>query len=248
MEHESYISEFLRRHHQKCWRPTVALLDMDGTLYDSMGNHTAAWKRMTDEIGMNIDRNEFYLFEGMTGAATINMLFNREFGRDATDDEKTGLYRRKTEYFKELPPVSPMPGAQSLLAQMADAGMKRVLVTGSGQASLIDRLERDFPGAFVPELMVTSRNTTHGKPHPEPYIKGMQLARVRPSNCIAVENAPLGVRSADAAGAFTVGLTTGPIPREELVKAGAAIVYGSMQEFADDFAALTLDLFNTELP
>lgn len=248
MEYEKLISGFLRRHHLKSVKPTVALIDMDGTLYDSMVNHTAAWKRMTDEIGMDIRREEFYLFEGMTGAATINMLFNREFNRDATEEEKAGLYRRKTEYFRELPPVKVMPGASELLDMMAETGMRRVLVTGSGQTSLIDRLNRDFPGIFDPGLMVTSRNTTHGKPHPEPYIKGMQLAGARPSNCIAVENAPLGVRSADASGAFTVGLTTGPVPREELLKAGAAVVYDSMQQFADDFPQLILSLFNTELP
>lgn len=247
MRYKEQILAFLHRHHMESITPVAALIDMDGTLYDSMKNHAAAWKRMTDEIGMNIPYDEFFLFEGMTGAATIELLFQREFNRNATDDEKEQLYKLKTEYFKELPAVKPMPGASTLLNEMKDMGMTRVLVTGSGQKSLIDRLSADFPDMFSPELMVTSRNVTKGKPHPEPYIKGMQLAGVGPKKSIVVENAPLGVKAGDRAGAFTIGITTGPIPADELTKAGAAVVFGSMTEFADEFPQLMLEIFNTSV-
>ncbi len=245
MEFETHIKNFLRRHHFENITPVAALIDMDGTLYDSMKNHAAAWKRMTDEIGMNIPYDEFFLFEGMTGAATIEMLFEREFNRKATDDEKERLYRVKTEYFKEMTPVKPMPGAAGLLSQMEQMGMKRVLVTGSGQLSLIDRLERDFPGAFDASMMVTSRNVTKGKPHPEPYIKGMQLAGVGPRKSIVIENAPLGVEAGDRSGAFTIAVATGPIPKDALEKAGAAIVFDSMSQLEENFAGLMMAIFNT---
>ena len=55
----------------------AALIDMDGVLYDSMRNHTTAWYRMATEMGIGCCRDEFYLYEGMTGAATIDILFNR---------------------------------------------------------------------------------------------------------------------------------------------------------------------------
>ena len=125
-----------------------------------------------------------------------------------------------------------------------EVNMRRVLVTGSGQRSLIDRLEKDFPGAFTSSMMVTSRDVKCGKPHPEPFIKAMEMARVRPSQAIAIENAPLGVKSASAAGAFTVAVTTGPIPREELIKAGAAIVFDSMEQCAEMLPQLVFKMFN----
>lgn len=218
--------------------PTTVLFDMDGTLYDSMRNHTAAWHRMISELGIPCTRDEFYLYEGMTGASTINRLFSRAYGRSATEAEVTELYHRKTVYFSELPEVPPMAGARELVDKIVDRGLRPVLVTGSGQQSVIERLNRDFPGAFADDMRVTARDVVKGKPSPEPYLKGMEKAGVAPWNAIAVENAPLGVRSASASRAFTIAVTTGPIPREEMEKAGADIIYDSMTQLAEEFPSL----------
>ena len=238
------ILSFLQRRHYKQLQPLAALIDMDGTLYDSMGNHADAWHRLATELGIPTTREEFFLYEGRTGASTLNLLFNRAYNRDATAQEIEELYARKALYFTQMPAVKPMPGAMQMLNFFKEVNMRRVLVTGSGQRSLIDRLEEDFPGAFTSSMMVTSRDVKCGKPHPEPFIKAMEMARVRPSQAIAIENAPLGVKSASAAGAFTVAVTTGPIPREELIKAGAAIVFDSMEQCAEMLPQLVFKMFN----
>ncbi|MCI9607577.1 MAG: HAD-IA family hydrolase [Muribaculaceae bacterium] len=227
------IDSFLERHNYVALEPRAALIDMDGTLYDSMPNHAEAWMKMVSEIGISACREEFFMYEGRTGASTINLLFNREFGRDATEAEIKELYHRKTVYFNELPPVEPMPGAAELLRFLEQVGMKRVLVTGSGQSSLISRLEHDFPGAFTEDMMVTGRDVTHGKPAPDPFLMAMKKAGVSPAQSIVIENAPLGVEAGDAAGAFTIGVTTGPIPGAALKNAGAAIVFDDMRTLAD---------------
>jgi HAD superfamily hydrolase (TIGR01509 family) len=241
---DDIILSFLQRRHYKQMQPLAALIDMDGTLYDSMGNHADAWHRLATELGIPTTREEFFLYEGRTGASTINLLFNRAYNRDATAQEIEELYARKALYFTQMPAVKPMPGAMQMLNFFKEVNMRRVLVTGSGQRSLIDRLEKDFPGAFTSSMMVTSRDVKCGKPHPEPFIKAMEMARVRPSQAIAIENAPLGVKSASAAGAFTVAVTTGPIPREELRKAGAAIVFDSMEQCAEMLPQLVFKMFN----
>lgn len=241
---DDIILSFLQRRHYKQLQPLAALIDMDGTLYDSMGNHADAWHRLATELGIPTTREEFFLYEGRTGASTLNLLFNRAYNRDATAQEIEELYARKALYFTQMPAVKPMPGAMQMLNFFKEVNMRRVLVTGSGQRSLIDRLEEDFPGAFTSSMMVTSRDVKCGKPHPEPFIKAMEMARVRPSQAIAIENAPLGVKSASAAGAFTVAVTTGPIPREELIKAGAAIVFDSMEQCAEMLPQLVFKMFN----
>lgn len=211
----------------------AALIDMDGVLYDSMRNHTAAWYRMATEMGIDCCREEFYLYEGMTGAATIDILFNRAYGHPATPDEARELYARKAKYFTEQGEPVMMPDAHRMLTTLRDCAIERILVTGSGQQSILDRLDRDYPGIFLPGKRVTAHNVTHGKPHPEPYLRGMEMAGCAATECIVIENAPLGVQAGKAAGCFTVAITTGPIPRERLVESGADIVYGSMAEFAD---------------
>lgn len=242
------VTEFLRRHHYRRLSPRAALIDMDGTLYDSMPRHVEAWTHLVRSLGIECDPSEFYLYEGRTGASVINLMMRRAFGRDATDDEKTSLYRLKTEYFARQPGQAPvMPGAPQMLSTLKEVGLKRVLVTGSGQGTLLDRLDTDFPGIFLEGMRVTSRDVTHGKPHPEPFIRAMQIAGVRPSEAMAIENAPLGVEAADRAGAFTVGITTGPIPRAALEEAGAAVVFGSMQQAADAMPMLLMAMLTVSL-
>ncbi len=218
--------------------PRAALIDMDGTLYDSMGNHADAWLRVATEAGIEATRDEFFLYEGRTGASTIDILFNRQFGRNATDKEKKDLYHLKTIYFQQLPPVHPMPGAKKLLESLKHAGVKRVLVTGSGQNSLLSRIDTDFTGLMREDLRITSADVHRGKPDPEPYLKAIDMALTSAPYCVAFENAPLGVESAHRAGVFTVAITTGPIPAEKMWDAGADIVYNSMEECADLFPRL----------
>lgn len=226
--------------------PRAALIDMDGTLYDSMPRHAAAWHKMVAELGIELPISEFYLHEGRTGADTINLLFEKHFNRKATDSEIDSLYHLKTVYFQELPDVSTMPGAAEMLQFLMGIGMKRVLVTGSAQNSLIERIDTDFPGAFAPDMKVTANEVRYGKPAPDPFLLAMKKAGVRPMQSIVIENAPLGVEAGDKAGAFTIGITTGPIPQSTLYDAGAAIVFPSMKDFADKlpFLIYSLDTFS----
>lgn len=239
------IQDFLSRHDYINVVPRAALIDMDGTLYDSMPSHARAWQTMMKEIDIDVPLADFFRYEGRTGASTIDILVNKAFGRAATDDEKTELYRRKTELFAAMPPVDPMPGAKEMLDFLATVDIKRVLVTGSGQSTLIARLDKDYPGAFSADMRVTSRDVKHGKPSPEPYLRGMALAGVKPNECMVVENAPLGVESGHASGAFTVGVNTGPIAEQELKDAGADITFPSMKAFAEALPLLIYGLLTT---
>lgn len=244
------------RHNIKAWldahgmthmTPGAWLMDMDGTLYDSMPNHANAWWRMVQEYGIDAIPEEFYMFEGATGRFTIDRLMQRCFGRKASDKEVEEMYHRKTELFKELPEPEIMPGAKELVDTVRSLPEHPtiILVTGSGQGSLLDRLNNDYNGAFPDDKRITARNVTKGKPDPEPYVKAAELAGVPASRCIAVENAPLGVESAHRAGVFTIAVTTGPIPAQAMWDAGADVVFDSMPQCASQIKEL-LHLLNNE--
>ena len=220
----------------------AALIDMDGTLYDSMPNHARAWMQLMHYINVRAREEEFFLYEGCTGAHIVDKMIRREFNRPATESEKVDLYALKAKYFVEQSEVPVMPGAIHMVEYFRQHDIDRVLVTGSGQNSLLSRLEKDFPGSFPQEKRVTSASVAHGKPHPEPFLKGLELAGVKADEAIAIDNAPLGVRSAHDAGVFTIGVVTGPIPCEELEKAGADVVYNSMKECADNLPKLIDDI------
>ncbi len=213
----------------------AVLFDMDGVLYDSMPMHARAWEEIIQSYQIPCTREEFYMFEGRTGVSTINLLFQRTFQRDATKEEIQEIYDKKTARFRELDKQAVMPGAMKVLSQVKASGLTIVLVTGSGQLSLLDNLNTNFPGYFQKELMVTAYDVIHGKPHPEPYLQGLKKANVNPQEAIVVENAPLGVQSAVAAGIFTVAVNTGPLDDNVLWNAGANILFSDMQIFADNW-------------
>lgn len=210
-----------------------ALIDMDGVLYDSMPYHTLAWQQMMTEIGISTSREEFYLYEGMTGKATIDLIFQRELSRHASDEEASRLYRRKADLFVEMGRKERMRDADRMIRTLMDAGVGRVLVTGSAQNSLISRLNEDYPGAFSEDMRVTALDVKHGKPDPEPYLRGLDKAGVTADEAFVIENAPLGVRAGKNAGIFTIAVTTGPIPREAFEQEGADLIFPSMSAFAD---------------
>lgn len=211
----------------------AALIDMDGVLYDSMPFHAKAWYDMFTEFGLVTDPNEYYLYEGMTGDATIQKLIKRELGRDATEQEKRDLYTRKAELFVGAGKKNVMPHADEMLNALKEAGINTVLVTGSAQGSLLESLDHDYPGFFPKERMVTALDVINGKPDPEPYLKGLEKAGVNKDEAFVIENAPLGVRAGKAAGLFTIAVTTGPIPREVFEKEGADLIFPDMKSFAE---------------
>jgi HAD superfamily hydrolase (TIGR01509 family) len=207
----------------------AVFFDMDGVLFDSMPAHAEAWVRAIHRVGLPFTHYEAYMHEGRTGQGTINGIFQRELGRDATEEERKSIYKHKSAEFEKLGEASPMSYAGKLLQMLKDKGLEIVLVTGSGQPSLLDNLEAHFPGIFTKELMVTAFDVKYGKPHPEPYLMALQKAKVAPWEAVVVENAPLGVEAAVGAGIFTVAVNTGILEDKVLVDAGANIVLAGME-------------------
>jgi len=214
---------------------------MDGVLYNSMPSHAKAWHRAMAHFGYEFPEQEAYMHEGRTGASTINIVSRRQRGVEESEERIQEIYRVKSQFFNEYPPAEPMPGALELLRKLQAQGLKILIVTGSGQASLLDRLNHHFPGVFCRELMVTAFDVKRGKPDPEPYLMGLQKGVLRAEECVVVENAPLGVRAAKAAGIFTIAVNTGPLPDEALINEGADLLLPSMQALCDAWDALTVE-------
>ena len=143
------------------------------------------------------------------------------------------MYARKSAVYASCPPAEVMKGVKQVLQQIAQMGMTIMVVTGSGQQSLLDHLTSDFAPYIQRQNIISAFDVQRGKPHPEPYLKGLEKGGLKPNEAIVVENAPLGVKAGVAAGIFTVAVNTGPLPPEMLSEAGAGIVFPSMQALAD---------------
>jgi HAD superfamily hydrolase (TIGR01509 family) len=212
----------------------VVFFDMDGVLYDSMPNHVQAWGEILSKWGLKAEPEDFYLMEGRTGNSTINIVVKQNWGREATPEEQKSIYTQKAQRFVELNAIAkPIPGILDVLEKVKQLGLKLVVVTGSGQPTLFNNLDTHFPGFFNKDLMITAYDVQYGKPHPEPYLKGLKKANIKPDEAIVIENAPLGIESAVAAGIYTIAVNTGPLPDKILWEAGANVVFPSMKALAE---------------
>ena len=217
----------------------AVLFDMDGVLFDSMPYHSEAWHTVMKSHGLTLSREEAYMHEGRTGASTINIVFQRELGREATQEEIESIYQEKSVLFNSYPEAKRMPGAWELLQKVKKDGLIPMVVTGSGQLSLLERLEHHYPGMFHKELMVTAFDVKYGKPNPEPYLMALKKGGLKADEAIVVENAPLGVEAGHNAGIFTIAVNTGPLNGQVLLDAGADLLFPSMQALNDTWDMMT---------
>lgn len=231
--YESAVRQYLLQHQFDQLVLKAVLFDMDGVLFDSMPNHARSWAQVCTRFGLDMTPEEAYLHEGRTGASTINILTQRQWGRNATEEEIAKIYEEKCHLFNACPEAEKMKGAEPLLHKIKAEQLGLFVVTGSGQKSLLDRLDEGFPGIFNRAHIVSSRDVKHGKPHPEPYLLGLSRAQVHPYEAIVVENAPLGVQASAAANIFTIAVNTGPLNPKVLEEAGANLVFPSMQALCD---------------
>lgn len=208
--------------------PKVFLFDMDGVIFDSMPFHASSWHRAFKEVSIQFSEYEVYLQEGATGSRTVNQVFLAQKGRVATPEEIKDIYALKCRFFEECGEPKPMPLMDKVLDLLRSEGKIIGLVTGSGQKSLLSTLNKHYPGVFVPERMVTAFDVKKGKPDPEPYLMGLKKCGVEASEAVVIENAPMGVQAAKAAGIFTIAVNTGILENQCLIDAGADIVFDSV--------------------
>jgi len=229
------IEKFITSNKYPAFNPRAVFFDMDGVLYDSMGSHATAWIEALKQMGLPFTVNEAYLNEGRTGASTIDGVFIKEFGRNATEEEKQTIYLKKSRLFETLKHSEKIPYVTDLLTKIKSQKLEIYVVTGSGQPSLIDSLELNFPGVFEKKKMVTAFDVQFGKPNPEPYLIALKKSGLKPWEAVVIENAPLGVESSSKAGLFTIAVNTGPLDPVVLSDSGANIVFDSMKELYDQW-------------
>ena len=216
--------------------PKVVFFDQDGVLFNSMPYHARAWELAMNENGLPFTENQTYRNEGRTGSSVINEAHRLVQGKDATPELIEAVYAAKSAHFirltgGQLPEL--IPGIKDVLSFLHSNGVQCWVVTGSGQRNLINSLNDTFGGVFTG--IISAFDVTHGKPNPEPYLKAWERSGFSKEECMVVENAPLGVRAAKAAGLYTCAVNTGPLPDSTLADEQADKIFSNMQALLEWF-------------
>ncbi|MBM3835594.1 MAG: HAD family phosphatase [Verrucomicrobia bacterium] len=193
------------------------LFDFDGTLARTMEDNYRAWRAITKDYGLDLQPEDYYPYEGLRAEELVPWLFRSKplVGADART-----LSRLKDEYYLKHHQFSLYPGVERLVSDLKHHKVSLAIVT----AGLRGRIEKSVPPAFLAsfDTIITGEMTARGKPHPDPYLKATEQVGLEPSECIVVENAPIGVEAAKAAGCFCVAVCS-TVDRKLLKRADAVV-------------------------
>lgn len=187
-------------------RIKAVLFDLDGVLIDSLDIHFQAWTEVLRSYGVhNLTRFDVALREGEKAEVSARE-FAKKFGLELTKEDITALLAKKRSIYAENAPKALTPGAGNLLRKLKREGFQIGLVTGSVAKNLKEIMTAEEWDIF--DMMITGGEVTEAKPSPEPYIKAAEKLGLRTEDCLAIENAPLGIESAKKAGMKVIAITS----------------------------------------
>ncbi len=177
------------------------LFDFDGTLGKTMEDHFNAWRDTLKDYQIDINENDYYPLEGMSME-----LIARKLCKENTlkNDDINSIVSKKKLKFISKNNFKFYPGVEEIIEKLLKSKNKIGIVTSSHSDQLEQVVPRDFLRKF--HCIVYGNEVSKGKPEPEPYIKGIERLNLSSEECIAIENAPLGISSAKSAGLYCIGV------------------------------------------
>lgn len=185
----------------------AVIFDMDGVIADTNPTHDVAWRKFLtryDIVPTDDDlQNHMY---GKHNSYILNYFLKREI----VADELLRLQFEKEALFRELYTdiAQPLPGLLAFLEGLHQKGVKLGIAT-SAPVENLEMMVSQIP--FLNEVMgsmLSEKDVSHHKPHPEVYLKSAARLGIDPSQCIVFEDSVSGVNAGLAAGMKVVGVTT----------------------------------------
>ncbi|MDY6877884.1 MAG: HAD family phosphatase [Chloroflexota bacterium] len=205
--------------------PRAIIFDMDGLMVDSEPLAEWAWNQVLARYGHTLDAQTFRQILGMRVADSALFICHR-FPLPITAEE--ALAERERLFMEAAPArLCACPGLYPLLDELAERGLPLGVAT-SGHRRYVTLVLRMLGIDRFFQAVVTGDEVARGKPAPDIYLLAAERLDVPPNFCLALEDAPLGVESACAAGMACVA-----VPNEwtaSLEFPGAYRVFNSLNE------------------
>ncbi len=215
----------------------AVLFDFDGTLADSFEFHIEAWEHVLEKRKIPFNPFVVYYNEGRP-VEEIAALILEEAGMSLPEDEIANLIQQKNVHFQKHNQAAPFPGVVELLKKLKGSRRKTGLVTGTLRKNLDAAVDASFLKLF--DAIVTVEDAEKGKPAPAPYLAAASKLGLSPKVCLVIENAPMGIASAKAAGMRCAALAT-TLDAKYLQEADA--VYKNPQELVQLITDVTCASF-----
>jgi beta-phosphoglucomutase family hydrolase len=205
---------------------TGVIFDMDGVLVASAAPHMRSWQILAQNYGLEISPETFRATFGKTSRDIIREIW----GPSTSEEDLRRLDREKEAAYRELITgcVPLMPGCREVLQRLRAAGCG-IAVATSGPPENLELVLSEGLIASCFDAEVHGFNIFRGKPAPDCFLLAAERLGIPPSQCVVVEDAPVGIAAARAANMPAIALV-GTHPRDVLAATSAACIVDSLGE------------------
>lgn len=206
----------------------AVIFDLDGLMIESEQFNFDVIRRLLEKYGKQVDEAWFEPTIGMDNLETAEFMINA-----------TGLHLTPVAFIQEkhnlmigvLPEVTkPNPGLMEVLGDLVDAQLKLGVASNSFKVYVRTALETlGVYGSFG--CVLSADDVEHTKPAPDIYLLAAERLGVQPEKCLALEDSPLGMQAALAAGMACVAIPNPHLKGEDF--GDATFVFPSLVEFRE---------------
>jgi beta-phosphoglucomutase len=177
------------------------IFDMDGVLIDAMPFHAEAMKiAIKEETNYEIDKKIVYQLEGMPSNNLVKEIFKKyNINKELDQELIEKISERKKQIFKEIEDTHLIEGVPDLIKILNECKCLKAIVTGAAKKEIELTIDK-MVGLKNFDVVVSGEDVEAGKPNSDPFVVALQKMNIKSSECIVVENAPLGVEAANKAG------------------------------------------------
>lgn len=195
------------------------IFDLDGVIVDTANYHYIAWKKLSNEIGIDFDKEFNHLLKGISRIESLELILSHGNKSDVySADEKKSFTETKNKYYLELlnniTPKDILPGVLDLIEQANNNHIPCAIASASENAPTI--LEKLGIKHYF-KAIVDPKTLKKGKPDPEIFLRAAEFIHIPPHLCIGFEDSIAGIQSIKQAGMYVIGVTAdGPLPEADL--------------------------------
>lgn len=200
----------------------AVVFDMDGVLFDTEIVCMKAWMAVAERRGLSGMEEIFNQVIGLN-ANDSRLIVLKAYGEDF---DYPGFRQEAAEFFqKDIRenglPVK--PGVPEILEWLKGSGYKVGLASSTRSESVLSHLKQAEMEDYF-SIVVTGDMIEHSKPRPDIYLLACSRLGVEPEQAYAIEDSPNGVRSAHAAGMWTIMVPDMIAPNEEMRRLSRVIL------------------------
>ena len=207
----------------------AVIFDLDGVVTDGERSRFNLLKKLLGAKGVNLTED---LFSKLVGIRTMTFL-QQYFLDKLTPQELEEIYSQRISEFKNHPEkyIIPLPFIKECLQKLSVEF--RLAIGSSNKTSEIEQVLSYISIRDKFELIISSTLVQHPKPAPDIYLAAARGLGLNPDECVIIEDSPIGVRAAKAAGIKCIAVTY-TTPRSELEKTSAARIINNLSELTPE--------------